>query len=130
MPSQEASYPKTIAEAVDRLLSTLSEKDREAIKNMPKNDLIDLHFSLGGYIKNAFGLWKDNKELIEACGQSYPIFVPDSVSEVIIEALWEKLRGKYDDLDISSESEKISGRLLLENVQSYYVGNKAEPFPQ
>ena len=86
MPSKENNYPKTIAEAVDRLLSTLSEKDKEAIKNTAKDDLIGLHFSLGTYIRNAFGLWKDNKELVEACGQSYPIFFPDSVSEVIIEA--------------------------------------------
>lgn len=92
MPKKEKDYPKTIAEAVERLLSTLSEEEKEDIKNTPKNDLISLHFSLGMYIRNAFGLWKDNKELIEACGQSYPIFDPDSVSGVIIDALWEKLQ--------------------------------------
>ena len=94
MPKQEKNYPKTIAEAVDHLISTLSEEDKEVIKKTSKNDLIQFHHGLGTYIRNAFGLWKDNKELIEACGQSYPIFVPDSVSEVIIESLWKKLREK------------------------------------
>lgn len=61
MSEEKKNYPKTIAETVDRLLSTLSEKDKEAIKNMPKDDLISLHFSLGTYIRNAFGLWTGNE---------------------------------------------------------------------
>jgi len=95
MTEEEKNYPKTIAEAVERLRSTLPEKDKEEIKKTSKDGLIDLHFSLGGYIRNAFGLWgKENEKLIEACGQSYPIFVPDSVSGVIIDALWKKLRSE------------------------------------
>ena len=94
MPPEEANYPKTVAEAVDRLLSTLSEKEKEDIKNMSKNDLIDLHFGLGTYIRNAFGLWKENEELLKECCPTYHIYFPDDVSGVIIEALWEKLREK------------------------------------
>ena len=94
MPNEEKNYPKTIAEAVDRLLSTLSEEDKEAIKNTAKNDLLDLHFGLGTYIRNAFGLWDKNEELLKACCPHYPLCEADEASGVIIDALWEKLRSE------------------------------------
>lgn len=94
MPKEEKNYPKTIAEAVDRLLSTLSEEDKEAIKNTPKDDLISLHFGFGTDIRNAFGLWKKNEELLKACCPYYPICEADEASGVIIDALWKKLKSE------------------------------------
>ena len=56
---------------------------------MKKKDLISLHFGLGEYIRNEFGLWQGNSELLESCFPGgYPPD-PDEISGVIIEAVWK-----------------------------------------
>ena len=54
---------------------------------MKENDLIDLHFSLGLAIHNAFGLHDLGGKLIADCG----VVHPDDAAGVIINALWNKL---------------------------------------
>ena len=48
--------PKTIDEAVNRLLTILTDDEKEQVKALPEDDLVLLHFSLGRDIRNAFGL--------------------------------------------------------------------------
>ncbi|MBU2571135.1 MAG: hypothetical protein KJ725_14125 [Gammaproteobacteria bacterium] len=48
--------PMTVGEDVDRLMAILSGEEKLMIALMPEDDLIDLHFSLGLAIRNAFGL--------------------------------------------------------------------------
>ena len=45
-------WPRTIAEAVDRLLLTLSQAVKEEIAAMPEDDLLDMHFGLCLWIRN------------------------------------------------------------------------------
>ena len=52
MADDENDYPKTVEEAVDRLVAGLSDEDKEKIRGMPENDLIELHFGLGMGIRN------------------------------------------------------------------------------
>jgi hypothetical protein len=47
---KSSNLPKTVDEAVGRLISEMSLKDRIFITNMAEADLIGLHFSLGLYI--------------------------------------------------------------------------------
>ena len=86
--------PQTVDQAVDRLLSELSFKEKTKIANIPKKDLACLHFSLGMHIRNKFELWSENKELIESCqlvsGDNY--LHPDDASSVIIDNLWKRLQ--------------------------------------
>ncbi len=56
--------PKTIDEAVGRLLLILDENQKDIVRSMKKDDLAWLHFSLGRNIRNAFGLNGDNTELL------------------------------------------------------------------
>ncbi len=81
-------------------MSTLSPEQIDAIRRMSKGELITLHFSLGMYIRNEFGLWQGNDKLLRAC---YPevsdpylreivMHDPDGASRRIIEALWEKMQ--------------------------------------
>jgi Circularly permutated YpsA SLOG family/Domain of unknown function (DUF6794) len=86
--------PKTIHEAVDRLISELPLKDKVVIANMTYEELVDLNSNLGAYIRNAFRLWSGNLELMESCRfavKDKTINV-DSASFAIIDNLWEKLR--------------------------------------
>lgn len=80
--------PETVRETVNLLLISLSDENRQAIRSMPEEELISLHFGLGAGIRNEFGLWKDNKELLKLCGKENP----DDASTVIIKALWQRLK--------------------------------------
>jgi hypothetical protein len=52
----ELQHPKSIEEAVELLVTELPEKDRQSIRIMTEDHLFSLHFSLGSYICNGFGL--------------------------------------------------------------------------
>ena len=84
-------HPRTIQEAVELLLTELSEKDRQAIRIMAEEQLPSLHFSLGNYIRNGFGLWGGNEELLKACCPDGAPRNADGASAVIMRALWRKL---------------------------------------
>ena len=86
--------PKTVDEAVDRVILDLDLKDRIKIANMSLDDLINLHTNLHTYFKNAFGLWSGNTELLASCRSisKEHIYSEDDATLVIIEALWKKLR--------------------------------------
>lgn len=86
--------PKTIHEAVDRLIMELTLKDKVLIANMTYDELVDLNSNLGAYIRNAFRLWSGNQGLMESCrfATKTKTINADSASFAIIDILWEKLR--------------------------------------
>jgi len=86
--------PKTVDEAVERVISDLDLKDKIKIANMSIDDLIKLHTNLHTYFKNAFGLWSGNTELLASCRSisKEDVYSEDDATLVIIEALWKKLR--------------------------------------
>ena len=80
--------PETVDEAVDRLMMVLDDEQKIALATLQEDDLINLHFSLGIAIRNAFGLHNADSKLLASCDIATH---PDDVSEVIIKALWEQL---------------------------------------
>jgi len=90
MPSAD-KFPTTINAAVRVLLGLVAVEELAKITQMSEGDLIDLHFGLGQWIRNNFGLWKENQDLMQATGASDP----DDASAVIVKALWLLLQ---DDL--------------------------------
>lgn len=86
---EPVTYPNNINQAVVEILKGMSDEDKEKIKATPRNKLIRFHHGWGTGIRNSFGLWKGNNELIiSSCG--YPCH-PDDASMKIIEAVWLKL---------------------------------------
>ena len=83
-----ASLPDTVEEVVDRLMMVLDDEQRLAITVMDEDDLMDLHFSLGMSIRNAFELHDTDSKLLALCG----VVHPDDASGVIIKELWNKLK--------------------------------------
>jgi hypothetical protein len=85
--------PKTVNDAVERLNSELALKDKVTIANMAETELSTLHSNLGEYIRNEFGLWLGNKDLLASCC----FFVKkdnvhvDEASSIIIRELWKRL---------------------------------------
>jgi hypothetical protein len=79
--------PETIDEAVERLMSVLEDEHKVALAIMQEKDLIDLRFSLGMEIRNAFDLHVSWSKLLASCGVAHP----DVASGVITQALWRRL---------------------------------------
>ncbi len=75
------------AEAVDWLESVLPDDDLKKLAAMAQDDLIELHFRLGLFVRNSLQVWT-NEPLKKDAGVSHE----DDVSAVVIEALWRKLR--------------------------------------
>jgi hypothetical protein len=90
----EWNYPKTVEEAVRRLMAQLPLKDKVYIAGLDRKDLYLLHISLESSIMQEFGLWTGNKELIESCRvvSGRDDLSADQGSGVIIEALWRELQ--------------------------------------
>ena len=88
------NYPKTVDQAVERLLSDLSLKDRVYIGNLAREDLYLVHISLRSHIGQELGLWSGNKDLIEFCRamSGSKELRADQCPTIILEALWKKLR--------------------------------------
>ncbi len=65
-PEEPAKWPRSAEQAVDRLMTELPAKEKRAIHAMKKDDLIVLHFGLGLYIRNFYGLWRGNQALMQS----------------------------------------------------------------
>ena len=89
--------PKTVDEAVERLLSDLDLESRVKIANTDLKNLAGVHSELKVYFKNTFGVWHGNKELLADCRalSENPLYNEDEATFVILKALWEKLRGTH-----------------------------------
>lgn len=83
-------WPTTVDAVVKDILSGMPEKDKELVKNTKEGDLIKFHHGWGTGIRNYYGLWRGNDELIKsACGKPCH---PDDASMVIIKAVWQQLQ--------------------------------------
>jgi hypothetical protein len=91
--STDIEKPKTVDEAVNRLMSEMSLKDLNTVAKMHEDDLIDLHFTVGMWIRNNF-VYPRNDKLLESCrevsGDKYLHFA--QIHMVIIQALWKRLQ--------------------------------------
>lgn len=88
--------PKSVDEAVERLIAELSLTDRAMIAGTAEEELIDLQFSLGEYIRKEFGLEKNN-DLLESCrsvSQIDQIHVGHAAFTIIVE-LWKRLQTTF-----------------------------------
>lgn len=80
--------PETVADAVALLLSILNSEQLSNIAAMQEDDLIDLHFTLGLAIRNAFGLHYPGSKLLVDCGTP----PPDDGAGVVTFNLWKQLQ--------------------------------------
>ncbi len=89
---ERVERPETVDEAINFLISQLSLKDKSYIAKMPEDDLMNLYFSLGLYIRNKL-LYPRNDKLLESCRQSATdkYLHWDQAATLILKALWERL---------------------------------------
>jgi hypothetical protein len=96
MPDPERLHPylpRTVDEAVEFLLHELPLKDRTMIAKMEENELQYLHNTLGQYVRNKFGLWAENRSLMQSCRiRSGRNLSEDECSAFIVRELWKRLQ--------------------------------------
>src|SRR5215472_15807803 len=92
--SAVADKPKTVDEAVQVLKTKwLQPKDRDWILRNTKDEVRSrLYMGFGTGVRNEFGLWGDNQPLHDSCGTKDP----EGCSVVILDRLWESVRGDAD----------------------------------
>jgi Domain of unknown function (DUF6794) len=89
-----ADKPKTVDEAVQVLKTKwLRPEDRDWILRNTKDEVWGrLYMGFGTGVRNQFGLWGDNQPLHDSCGTKDP----EGCSSVILNRLWESVRGDAD----------------------------------
>lgn len=95
--SLSPNHPKTVHEAVDRLLAEMTLKDKIIIAKMEENELSSLSPNLSLYIRDKFRILPGNEDLINSCRlllKKYDIS-GNEASASIIRELWKKLRKSH-----------------------------------
>jgi len=89
-----SSAPRTIDEAVERLLSNMPLKDKISVANMSAVELPNLHVTLGAYVLDNFDLLSGNWELMKSCRAKSKTALQHNEDAVgiILDAIWEELR--------------------------------------
>lgn len=87
-------YPYCVDEAVVRLKSVLSLKDRAYFANMQAGELDHMRTGLSEYIKQKFGLYAGNAPLMKSCAEIGKLTNPlvDEACAIILRALWKDLQ--------------------------------------
>jgi uncharacterized protein DUF6794 len=80
--------PATLSTAVDTVIGSLSDDDKARITAKEEDDLAQLHFSLGLWIRNNLSLWHGNVALADATGSRNPDRAPNAV----LRQVWRRLR--------------------------------------
>ena len=88
-------WPATVDAVVADILAGLSEQDKETLLRTKREDLIRFHHGWGTGIRNHYGLWRGNKELLRSACGGEPCH-PDDASMVIIERVWEAVQATND----------------------------------
>jgi hypothetical protein len=92
--SSDSVSPKTLDQAVIRLMKEMPLRDKTTMAKLTKDELGPLNLSLGTYIiDHLFQKDKNTKLLKSCCDASGNIhMIPSSAAFLIIEKLWEKLQ--------------------------------------
>lgn len=95
--SAPEALPATIEAAIALLIADMSLKDRATVANMSASELDFLRPTMGRHILDRFGLEKANAALLNACRFSAgkTRITPAKAVDVIIAALWDKLRQSH-----------------------------------
>ncbi len=92
--SSPASSPKTVADAVDIILSDMSLKNRSAMANLREQELPSLQLTLGLYIKRRLDQWPHDEAFTASCiAESREEGMDESnLTIMMIKKLWKKLK--------------------------------------
>ncbi len=85
---EKKRWPKTVDQAVDRLLRDLTRQEMELLCS--GKSAVEW-YSFGQSVRNNFGLCQGNQELLRSCGVENELVPADAASSVIIKRLIQSL---------------------------------------
>ena len=88
--------PKNLSEAVSSLVATLSPADITFIKS---NDAISQHHWMRRQIRNEWGLWEMESDLVQWFQKNLQLGHADDISSVILDSVWHQVTGEPFDLE-------------------------------
>lgn len=97
--------PTTIDEAFMVLDRTITDEDKEYIKNAGH---VSLHHTLGRWIRNNWKLWEENETVLKRIFKEMNITHPDDISDYIIKWYIQHLNG--NDFLYKEEINEIKSR--------------------
>jgi hypothetical protein len=59
-PEIISQWPKTVEQAVERVIATLTAEQKERVRQTPEDQLPRYHQNMGRWIRNMFRLWGGN----------------------------------------------------------------------
>ena len=90
--------PSTIERAVDHIVESLSDEEKQAIFEEPTNSWACYH-AIGRYIRNEWSLWEPDSPLKRDAVETYGIAHADDISGLIIEWVFSKIkRHEFDPI--------------------------------
>jgi hypothetical protein len=96
-PFTADAWPRTVAEAVELKLRTMSDGDKANIRAMPRERVQDLYHGFQMLHRADFGLGEGNDALLESCGSTR--MPAEECMRVILDALWLALQGHDPSYD-------------------------------
>ena len=93
--------PETLEDALCYLLDHTPREDQQIIANCKTKDRCGVlcHHGFGTWVRNSFGLWGENKKLIKDLQKKSDrkfTVVGDDACSIILDKLWERLRGENE----------------------------------
>jgi hypothetical protein len=105
------TYPTTLDEAIDIVVDSLDDDEREYIRTEGKNEPpleftrpdgtvqkipvpYTLHHGFGTALRNGWHLWDFRTPLVKYFAETYGICFADDISGMILEGVERKIRGK------------------------------------
>ncbi len=89
--------PANLDESFVQLDSILSTDNRALIQGWPEDSIINLHFGLGMWMRNNWGLWKGS--VLSKWFNGLGIFHPDDMSGIILTSYWRYLHHQPIELE-------------------------------
>ncbi len=92
--TKRVQWPATCQGAVDTLVNALPASSIEAIRAMPRAELVALNDDLGEAVRRNFGMYRGNSELMKSCAvrDGSTEARPEGASMTIIEGLWSAVQ--------------------------------------
>ena len=96
------SKPQSLKESIDYLIENSTRDFIDYVYNSEQDDVADLHFSLGMYIRNKFGIFdRSNTKLLSDLHESryYTLSLwADDDSDIILREFYDYVQENYDDI--------------------------------
>ena len=91
-----SGWPRTVAEAVELKLRTMSDGEKSALRQTPRDRVQDAYHGFQMLHRADFGLSEGNEQLLASCGS---VRMPaEECMRIILDALWVALQGSAREL--------------------------------